>query len=1025
MQPVFFWVIERGEDIAMSIDHFQLPKNCSNSLQQLHVENASQQAFFSSLKNEPHLFIELFESACASRKWVKNNAEPFKALVTEITGWKESPSCSVELRSKIGFVCERTLLSPRSFRKNGVKNFLHPLFRLHWKLLSLEKALHLLFIRYRDLATPLAEQACDFIRNETGQRIKWNKNGPLTITVKSFNDQTNRLLEFISALDSEQKSRIKIHFHFKLNQGVKKVDLDIMLKKYGREADSLTLNDYSIKQRHFDKLIGYCPKLSRLSISWSKITNLDVLRGLPNLTELNCSWGKHLNRIPKLPHLKKLDCEGCKNLKKLPIFIGLRELKCGYCYSLAKLPELPLLTTLNCSHCSFAALPKLPLLKTLKCRSCNKLEAITELPSLTTLDCAVCPSLHTLSELPLLMTLRCFECDSIKSLTKLPSLITLDCCDCESIRSFSELPSLMTLKCKNCDVIKTLSGLPSLMTLDCSGCYTLNRLSELPSLKTLDCRYCCDFPLKEKYEFLRGIYSIDSTRSLQLASSLDIQEKHLEFYIQFGESNEKMEEEDFFRAFFENLKLYELIVSKKLKEVMKYSLEELEEFLDGVMGENLVENRHTDVFFGNRDLAMLLIKLYPPAFIENLSLYPAQYHLNNGIFYLSLIPHMLLYDPDAIIEILSKFPIASFHKINVHYYGSPGIDEDGLARQLVADTIRGLFTHSEVLQFEKLENGRMRPKAKDNGHASMIELKYYRTLGSFFGFALRKQYPIGLCFSEKLLHLISLFSESDLVNPFSEFEHALLNKGNEEFISFVKELTEIEDPGQKTLFEIMNTLVASKESEVIKAVAREFAISTCHDALSHILEELDRCDSDGSELIAKIRQLARDDWLMSNRGYLEIAHALAWGMKNLLPYEIDDIIIHKWEMLKFVSTEQFSRQLQGSLSIASIKSFIAISPEESQEAEMVKEWIDRWLDDHANDRLALANFVQTITGAPAILQPIVFNIQQGEGEHSVVSGLSIHTCSCLVNLPSQINEEGFRESLDSFARGEHLEFTKA
>lgn len=471
---------------------FELPEGSSDPLRKLYeVQNSNEEAFFSSLKNEPLLLTELFELTCSNEQWKQNNEQLFKAIAAQILELEVNGGDS-ELLKKISGICEKSLFSPQKI------NVEEPLFPIYMHRLTPEKALNVLLSKRQDLSAPLAKQALDFLFKQTGQKIEYGENGILKVTVIYMDEQTAVLLKIISQFDSEKRKKIAVH----LDQGKKNMslaDLKNVLIRHGREVDSLNLNN-DINEQNFEELIVHCVKLNYLSIRNTKITNLEALSKLPQLTTLDCKQCHALKALPELPALTELDCTGCQSLEALPKFPQLTILICTYCEALQTLSELPLLRELRCS-------------------SCYKLKGLPELPALTELNCSHCKTLQTLPKFPQLTILKCENCQSLQ---KLP-----------------ELPALKTLDCSNSYFLKALPKLPALTTLNCSRCHTIKALPQLPALTTLQCDFCSSFKLIARISFLLNIYYIDRNRCLNFYGPLKVSEK----YINYFESKAKARQE--------------------------------------------------------------------------------------------------------------------------------------------------------------------------------------------------------------------------------------------------------------------------------------------------------------------------------------------------------------------------------------------------------------------------------------------------------------------------------------------------
>jgi hypothetical protein len=171
--------------------------------------------------------------------------------------------------------------------------------------------------------------------------------------------------------------------------------------------------------------------------------------------------------------------------------------------------------------------------------------------------------------------------------------------------------------------------------------------------------------------------------------------------------------------------------------------------------------------------------------------------------------------------------------------------------------------------------------------------------------------------------------------------------------------------------------------------------------------------------IEEVRKLVRSIWIADSESYLRIAQAMVCGMREALSEQDWESQHTPWEDLQRMTTQDFSECLQGKLSAKWIKQNIKYTPKDSKKALEVKAWLDKWLDEHKDDIQALANFVQTLTGARAVAAPITFNVS------SAVESLYPHTCSSEVDVPMNIDEDMFRATLDGYSKGQDLAFTSS
>jgi internalin A len=237
--------------------------------------------------------------------------------------------------------------------------------------------------------------------------------------------------------------------------------------------------------------------LQYLNCSFTKVSDLEPLRGLTSLQSLSCidTLVSNLELLRGLTSLQNLNCGNTQvsDLEPLRGLTSLQNLNCSF----TKVSDLELLrglTSLQNINCSFTKV--------------SDLEPLRGLTSLQNLNCSF-TQVSDLEALRGLTSLQNLNCSSTKvsDLEPLRGLTSLQNLNCSStkVSDLEPLRGLTSLQNLNCSFTKVsdlelLRGLTSLQNLDCSDTQVsdLEPLVGLQTLKTLICNNLKirDFPGK-------------------------------------------------------------------------------------------------------------------------------------------------------------------------------------------------------------------------------------------------------------------------------------------------------------------------------------------------------------------------------------------------------------------------------------------------------------------------------------------------------------------------------------------------
>lgn len=288
--------------------------------------------------------------------------------------------------------------------------------------------------------------------------------------------------------------------------------------------DGLTAED-------LQKLAKHCPNIKHLIIPFSQIKNLEFLKNLPGLLNLDISFcialkKDSLQNLVYTPELLNLNVSHCKlepnvleNLKYTRKLINLNissntKLKKDSLQYLACTPEL---IGLNVSHCHFES------------SALEYLRFTQKLLSLNIINCVKFKSiaLNYLKYTPDLLNLQMgssCEKDVLKYLKNVPNLISLDISECDRLQKdslkyikqyLSNLKILNMSRCANLEkeslnYIKDLN----LIWLNISQCYelepgALKNLVDMSTLSSLKFAWCQQFD-KDSCTYLNKMTALEN-----------------------------------------------------------------------------------------------------------------------------------------------------------------------------------------------------------------------------------------------------------------------------------------------------------------------------------------------------------------------------------------------------------------------------------------------------------------------------------------------------------------------------------
>lgn len=410
----------------------------------------------------------------------------------------------------------------------------------------------------------------------------------------------------------------------------------------------------------------------------------------------------------------------------------------------------------------------------------------------------------------------------------------------------------------------------------------------------------------------------------------------------------------------------------------------------------------------------LIFKVYPPTAKENLDLYPCQYKVIGGCLFFLMAPDQALVDPDLILQAVVEAGEKGkyFNNISIEHYGSPGVDYSGLCKQLLSQLSQSLVRSSKI-PFVKGAQGYLEPKNIGKAYSEESK-KYFVALGKLLGFAFKWNYPIGRVFSNPFLKTIREGGtdynrlEQVLYNVQLDFFEAYYNHGiTKEELGTIeeKEVEELTDP-----FRLMAYIVRAKQEEKVLEVALRYNQYADEEHLQGAINNRN---------LDEIRKQVLKHWFEEHKYYFDAINEIVKGFGESLPMNILDIQINNFVDFIQITTKDFADQLQGRLSAEEIKEQLVIEGPHflgNEEIEERIKWFEEWIDAHADDMEALANFVQGFTGGRALTNELIINLTEA------VDGLSVHTCSNEADMPIVFTKEMLFFELNEFAAGRGTNF---
>lgn len=582
-----------------------------------------------------------------------------------------------------------------------------------------------------------------------------------------------------------------------------------------------------------------------------------------------------------------------------------------------------------------------------------------------------------------------------KLLTRTQKLRHLCVKDHDSNGSFlsklKNLDRLKTLEFENCPNLNfpLPNGLSALLKLTFSGCGRYNQPPPMgmDKLEIFGVNDCSSWKPAFLAQYIFPIYHRDKDLALQMSDLLGVATQ-IGHYVVFYEAADESLCVTSLALLLGNTIVFPEKALKKIASLLrKWS------------GRTFLKN-HLNLFLKNAQLNELIFSIYPVNKSENFSIYNSM-KLRHNTLYVTILPKIAFDHPDIVFMKIKKQILGSqVVWFDVKFHGSEGIDGGGLSRQMLTQLIQALLDaiKSKIFNFTRTESGKVIPQAPLK--PSQDDLDNFRVLGILLGIAYRRNCPTGEIFSEKWLHCIHSFSEDDLNGKFSDF---IKKMDDVSLTTFMEDCTEQDEK----LLEGCKTVLLAKEEEVVKEAATTLNMGWGD-------EKLEQCVEGGD--IEEVRKMVRSIWVADFKSYLRVSQAMVRGMRETLSHLEWEEVHSKWETLRWMTVEKFSKHLQGKLSVEWIKKNTKYEPHEK--AIEVKSWVDKWLDEHEDNKQVLTNFVHALTGAKAVVHPITFNLT------SAVDSVFPHTCAFSVDVPVNIDEEILRAIFDAYGRGEDLAFTR-
>jgi hypothetical protein len=386
----------------------------------------------------------------------------------------------------------------------------------------------------------------------------------------------------------------------------------------------------------------------------------------------------------------------------------------------------------------------------------------------------------------------------------------------------------------------------------------------------------------------------------------------------------------------------------------------------------------------NYEVLNSIIELFPVN-EENAELYPLAMKVLNSNLSIKTISQLLISLPDLVLKKMSEMP--KYTTMLIYFLESPGVDQGGLTRQFLTQLMSGILNKNlETLRFNKYKNGLSLPEVNsDKPDELHKELKYLETIGRIFAICIssKNQYVVGQIFVPGLFTHLCLLDDSEVAKSSTDFIKELTPERMRQIYTPLLDLPEQE------AFNHLNHLSVAKTIEDAKN-----AISYFSDTF--IIEKED--DKTLVDYQKEVLNALRDNWISK----LMPCHAIAKGIKEYIP----------WINIRESSPAQLDKLVQGTLNKEMIKKMIKVVFAEKGEinpkfSERLKNWIDEWIDKQPDDMMKLKNFLQALTGAPAVTSEISFILKNNE---SGLKGIYLHTCTFKADVPIGIVDDDMSES---------------
>lgn len=392
------------------------------------------------------------------------------------------------------------------------------------------------------------------------------------------------------------------------------------------------------------------------------------------------------------------------------------------------------------------------------------------------------------------------------------------------------------------------------------------------------------------------------------------------------------------------------------------------------------------------DLIKMLITAYPPEDVQNIDLY-LSFDTFADTLYLTLLQNIPFEHPDVLMDVFRR--CKDVNRLSIKFIDSQGIDAGGLGRQFVSQIVQGIVSRSNDMKFAKSVQG-MSPRPNIPTKVSAKEIELFETLGCFFALAMKMGYPTGEVFHPQWLECVRRFNASSFNDEPFNTDAFFSSMSHQELSRFMHEAVPHDEPSMMKLFENADRALCLDDKDVVTQCSRELNQFWESDELAQAIDE-------GN--IDAIRTVVREEWIYPQKGYIELSRAVAKGLHQSLPEGIPQI--------------EFSKSLQGTLSADDIKGNLTFEGADGEQTDKVKTWILAWLDAHKNDKSALANLLQYLTGARGISRPITFNFDPN------VEGVFPHTCFYKVDLPANIDEATLNAAFDEFSKSSDVSFNQS